>query len=258
MKKHLVSTLIFLIFGVSMVQAAVPAATQSSKVAHTQLNPSFSNKTAQMSYALGATLGGNFKKQGIAINPESFMQGFAASMQGKQLLLTPAEIKESVGDFQKSVMQKVIAEQQALAQKNLLSGQKFLDENKTKTGIVSLPDGLQYKVLQPGTGSNSPTKDDIVKVDYQASTTDGKVFDSTYKRGKPAKFKVSDMIPGFQDALLLMKSGSVWQVFIPANLAYGAHGVPGVIGPNQVLEFKVHLISIQSPSSDTTSANSNK
>lgn len=122
--------------------------------------------------------------------------------------------------------------------------QAFLDANKTKPGVVTLPDGLQYKVLTEGNGPK-PGPNDVVTVNYAGSLIDGTEFDSSYKRGEPATFPVNGVIPGWVEALQLMKVGSTWELYIPANLAYGERGAPPVIGPNKTLIFKVNLIEIK-------------
>lgn len=125
-----------------------------------------------------------------------------------------------------------------------LSGEAFLNANKNKPGVVTLPDGLQYKVLSPGTGPK-PALTDTVTVDYAGRLVDGTEFDSSYKRGEPATFPVNGVIPGWVEVLQLMPVGSTWELYIPANLAYGERGAPPVIGPNQTLIFKVKLIDIK-------------
>lgn len=122
-------------------------------------------------------------------------------------------------------------------------GQSFLEKNKLKPGVITLPDGLQYKILKEGQGER-PTDNDLVTVDYSGTLINGTEFDSSYKRGQPATFPVNGVIPGWTEALKLMKVGSTWKLYIPAALAYGEHGAPPAIGPNQTLIFKVHLISI--------------
>lgn len=128
--------------------------------------------------------------------------------------------------------------------KSNMTGDTFLAENKTKPGVVTLPDGLQYKVLVEGNGKQ-PKDTDTVSVNYAGTLIDGTEFDSSYKRGQPTSFPVNAVIPGWTEALKLMKVGSTWELYIPAALAYGAQGVPPVIGPNQTLIFKVELLSIQ-------------
>ena len=122
-------------------------------------------------------------------------------------------------------------------------GAAFLETNKAKEGVVTLPDGLQYKVIKAGTGPK-PTISDTVTVHYEGKTVDGTEFDSSYKRGEPATFPVSGVIQGWTEALQLMPAGSTWELYIPASLAYGTRGAPPVIGPNEVLIFKVELISV--------------
>jgi len=128
-------------------------------------------------------------------------------------------------------------------QTNKLSGEAFLKENKTKQGVITLPDGLQYKVLKEGKGER-PSKDDMVTVNYSGKLINGTEFDSSYKRGEPATFPVSGVINGWVEALQLMKEGSTWELYIPSSLAYGARGVPPSIGPNETLILKVELIKI--------------
>lgn len=124
------------------------------------------------------------------------------------------------------------------------AGEKFLQQNKTKKGVVTLPDGLQYKVIVEGKGEK-PKATDQVTVHYAGTLIDGKEFDSSYKRGEPATFPVNGVIAGWTEALQLMPVGSTWELFIPANLAYGEQGAPGAIGPNETLVFKVQLISVK-------------
>lgn len=123
-------------------------------------------------------------------------------------------------------------------------GENSMQSNQADAGVVTLPSGLQYKVIEQGTGKK-PGPNDSVTVDYEGTLEDGTVFDSSYKRGQPATFPVSGVIAGWVEALQLMNVGSTWMLYIPSKLAYGAQGAGGVIGPNQNLIFKVHLISIQ-------------
>lgn len=124
------------------------------------------------------------------------------------------------------------------------SSQKFLETNKTKKGVVTLPSGLQYEVLVEGKGKK-PSPTDMVTVDYEGTLVDGQVFDSSFKRGEPATFPVNGVIQGWQEALPLMPEGSTWMLYIPSDLAYGEHGAGGAIGPNEALIFKVHLIKVK-------------
>lgn len=133
---------------------------------------------------------------------------------------------------------------QSVTEQNKTAGENFLNENKSKSGVVTLEDGLQYKILSEGKGAK-PTLNDIVTVNYEGRLVDGTVFDSSYKRGQPATFQVSGVIPGWTEALQMMPVGSTWELYIPAALAYGRDGMPPVIGPNETLIFKVNLISVK-------------
>lgn len=135
---------------------------------------------------------------------------------------------------------------QTQTDKNKSSGEDFLAANKKKPGVITLPDGLQYKVIKEGSGS-LPTLNDLVTVNYAGRLIDGTEFDSSYQRGQPATFPVGGVIPGWVEALQLMKVGSVWELYIPAALAYGDTGAPPSIGPNQTLIFKVELLDIKKP-----------
>lgn len=125
---------------------------------------------------------------------------------------------------------------------NKIRGEVFLNTNKKNKNVITLSDGLQYKILKRGAGPK-PTDKDMVTVDYAGTLIDGTEFDSSYKRGQPATFPVSGVIPGWTEALQLMPVGSTWMLYIPASLAYGEQGAPPSIGPNETLIFKVHLIS---------------
>jgi FKBP-type peptidyl-prolyl cis-trans isomerase FklB len=131
-----------------------------------------------------------------------------------------------------------------IADENAKAGAAFLAENKNKAGVVTLADGLQYKIVASGLGKK-PSKDDTVTVDYEGKFINGEIFDSSYKRGEPVSFPVSAVIPGWTEALQLMNTGSTWVLYIPASLAYGERGMPSAIGPNETLIFKVHLISVK-------------
>nr|8BK5_A Chain A, Peptidyl-prolyl cis-trans isomerase [Legionella pneumophila] len=130
------------------------------------------------------------------------------------------------------------------ADENKVKGEAFLTENKNKPGVVVLPSGLQYKVINSGNGVK-PGKSDTVTVEYTGRLIDGTVFDSTEKTGKPATFQVSQVIPGWTEALQLMPAGSTWEIYVPSGLAYGPRSVGGPIGPNETLIFKIHLISVK-------------
>lgn len=205
---------------------------------------SLNTDTDKLSYSIGADLGKNFKKQGIDINTQAMAKGLQDGMNGGQLLLTEQQMRDVLDKFQKELMAKRSAEMNKKAQENKAKGEAFLNQNKTKEGVVTLPSGLQYKIVEQGKGAK-PSKDDAVTVEYTGKLIDGQVFDSTEKTGKPATFKVSQVIPGWTEALQLMPAGSTWEVYVPADLAYGSRSLGGPIGPNETLIFKIRLISVQ-------------
>ena len=197
-----------------------------------------------VSYSIGVDLGRNMAKQKLDLDINSLSAGLKDGFSGTQLKLSEDKMKEVLMSFQKEFVAKRNAEVQQKAQQTLKAGQDFLANNKKQPGVVTLPDGLQYKVMTMGTGPK-PTQTDTVKVDYTGTLINGTVFDSSEKQGQPISFKVNQVIKGWTEVLQLMPVGSTWQVFIPADLAYGAQAVGNVIGPNETLIFTIHLISIE-------------
>lgn len=200
----------------------------------------------KISYTLGADMGANFRNNGIKVDSKILLEGLDAGLEGKPLKMSKKQMEETLIHFQKQLQAKRKAEFKSISAKNRKTGVEFLAENKTKKGVISLPDGLQYKVISAGSGAK-PKANDIVTVNYEGRFVNGKVFDSSYKRGRPATFPVGQVIKGWQQALQMMKAGATWEVFIPAKLAYGEDGIGGVIGPNETLVFKINLMSIKAP-----------
>lgn len=198
----------------------------------------------KLSYSVGIDLGKNLKRQDIEVNPTVMAKGIEDGMSGGKMLMTEQEMKDTLSKFQKDLMAKHAAQFDKQASVNKEKGDAFLTANKAKAGVVTLASGLQYKIITPGKGTK-PAKEDEVTVEYTGKLIDGTVFDSTEKTGKPATFKVSQVIPGWTEALQLMPAGSTWEIYVPANLAYGARNVGGPIGPNETLIFNVHLISVK-------------
>ncbi len=194
------------------------------------------------SYAIGQSIGNDFKSKGIEINVKALNQGLADAIKG-EAKLTPAEIQQAMANFQKEQMSKMQTKHKEDFQKNGSEGDVFLAANKTKPGVVTLPSGLQYKSLKKGTGK-SPKASSMVEVHYVGTLINGQEFDSSYKRNEPARFPVNGVIPGWTEALQHMHEGDKWQLFIPAKLAYGEAGAGGIIGPNQTLLFEVELLKI--------------
>jgi len=205
-----------------------------------QENLVLKNQKDKMSYIIGMDIGNNLKKQSIDVEPNILAKGVKDALTGGKPLLTEQEIRETMTAFQNEMRVK----QEVVARKNKEQGDSFLAENKKKEGVKTLQSGLQYKVIKVGVGKK-PKLNDYVTTHYRGTLIDGTEFDSSYKRGQPATFQVSGVIPGWTEALQLMETGAKWQLFIPSNLAYGERGSGGVIGPNATLIFEIELISIQ-------------
>lgn len=198
----------------------------------------------RLSYTMGVEMGNNLKKQSIDVDPDVLFRGLKDVLSGSTLLMSDEEMLAVKNAFRQEMMRKQAEEIQKLAEKNKKEGEAFLEENKKKEGVKTLSSGLQYKVIAEGTG-RSPKATDTVTVNYRGTFVDGKEFDSSYKRGQPASFPVNGVIPGWTEALQLMKEGAKWQIAVPAGLAYGEKGAGNIIGPNAVLIFDIELISIK-------------
>ncbi len=229
--------------------------TTDARINNVRMAPdsAINSDTDKISYTLGVDMGRNLKDQSLSLNPSLFARGMTDGMAGGPFMLNDAQMKQALDSFKKILyakqmenQQQVQAQQKALGDKNAKAGTAFLANNKTQPGVQTMGDGLQYKSLTAGTGA-TPTANDTVTVDYEGRLIDGTVFDSSYKQGQPVTFKVSEVIPGWQEALTHMKVGDEWEVYIPPQLAYGQQGVGGPIGPNQTLIFKIHLIDIKKP-----------
>jgi FKBP-type peptidyl-prolyl cis-trans isomerase FklB len=200
------------------------------------------------SYAIGANIGRGMKKDGVQIDSRVLSRGISDALAGRKLAMTDEEMQAALTTLQAEVRKKLEAEAAAAAAANKAAGDQFLAANKTKEGVVTLPSGLQYKILKAGTGPK-PTAADQVECNYKGTLVDGTEFDSSYKRGQPATFPVGQVIKGWTEALQLMPVGSKWELFVPSNLAYGERGAgqrgADVIGPNSTLIFEVELLSIK-------------
>jgi len=211
----------------------------------------------KQSYAIGLNVGQSLHRDGIVVDPKILTQGLQDAMAGGKVLLTDDQIKTVMTDLKNQVRQEQEAKKQAALDTNKKNGAAFLAANATKPGVVTLPSGLQYKILTAGTGPK-PTADDRVVCNYRGTLLDNTEFDSSYKRGQPATFPVTGVIKGWTEALELMPVGSKWQLFIPADLAYGERG-QATIEPNATLVFEVELLSIvpktpPAPTPDPTAA----
>ena len=191
----------------------------------------------KLSYALGLSMGNNFKSSGIqTLSVTDFANGVKAVYEGEKPEMTYDEAKQVINDFFTQMQREV-------NDRNRAEGEAFLAENKKKTGVVVLPSGLQYEVLTEGKGKK-PAATDRVQCHYHGTLINGEVFDSSIERGEPAVFGVSQVIPGWVEALQLMPEGSKWRLFIPSDLAYGENGAGGKIAPNSTLIFDVELLKV--------------
>lgn len=190
----------------------------------------------KLSYALGADLGSQLRKQSVDVDPALFSKGLGDALSGSQMLLNEKEVFTAVIGLQTSLRQKAVAV-------NKKAGDAFRTENAKKDGVVTLPSGLQYKILKAGDGKK-PTEADTVICEYRGTLPDGTEFDSTYKRGQPAALPVKGLVKGWTEALQLMPVGSKWQIVIPPELGYGPQGA-GKVGPDATLIFEIELISIR-------------
>ncbi len=198
----------------------------------------------KISYALGLSMGNNFRASGIKeINVQDFADGVAAVFYGNQPKMTYDEAKEVIRQYFTEMEARQKEEASKLAEINEKAGKEFLEENGKRAEVKTTPSGLQYEVLKEGDGAQ-PASTDQVEVHYTGKLIDGTVFDSSEERGVPATFGVTQVIPGWVEALQLMKAGSRWRLFIPSQLAYGPNGAGGVIGPNATLIFDVELLKV--------------
>jgi FKBP-type peptidyl-prolyl cis-trans isomerase len=208
--------------------AAMPLTTQKQKA----------------SYSIGLDIGDNFKKQELDVDAVALAKGIQDALSGGKRLMTEKESGECLALFRQEMMSKQEGKMRILGEKNKLDGEKFMEVNKTQAGVEVLPSGLQYRELVAGTGV-IPKASDTVITHYRGTLLDGSEFDSSYKRGEPARFAVNQVIRGWTEALQLMKVGAKWQLFVPSNLGYGERSPGPEIGPSSTLIFEIELIGIQ-------------
>jgi FKBP-type peptidyl-prolyl cis-trans isomerase FklB len=232
-----------------------PAKGAPAAAAKTASPAALKTRQEKFSYALGmnygAGLGAKLKQQSVEIDPSLAIQGFKDGLTGAKTLLTEQEAQAVLQEVGTEVQKAQREKAEKVGAANKTEGEAFLAANKGKEGVVTLPSGLQYKILTAGTGPK-PTAADTVVCNYKGTLIDGKEFDSSYKRGQPATFPVNGVIKGWTEALQLMPVGSKWQLFIPPNLAYGERGAGGDIGPDATLIFEVELMSIQEKPKDAS------
>ena len=216
--------------------AAAQAAAEAAGVA-------LETEQQKVSYSLGVDVGSSLRQQGLDIQPDLFVRGFRDGLTGAQPLLTEQQRMQTLMAFQQKLRQERQQEQAQAAESNLQNAKEFLEENKDEEGIKTTESGLQYKVVEEGTGQ-SPVAEDTVRVHYRGTLLNGSEFDSSYSRGEPTEFQVGQVIPGWREAVKMMKVGGHWKLWVPPDLAYGEQGVPPAIGPNELLIFDVKLLDI--------------
>jgi FKBP-type peptidyl-prolyl cis-trans isomerase len=252
-----------LLFSATMVGCGGDEGATKSQSATTQ--PAFPSATTMpasgppknpLSYALGVNVGQTIQalsRQSDAVNQQEIMEGLQDALSGRPLRMTNRDIQQTLAEFQRQQQQMARTRMARMAEENKKQGQAFLEANAKKEGVTVLPSGLQYKVLRAGTG-RTPKATDNVKVQYHGALINGTVFDSSYKRGVPARFNVSKIIPGWTEALQLMKEGDKWTIYVPSELAYGPEVRPPHIGPNSTLVFDVELLEVLTPASSQPAA----
>jgi len=222
---------------------AKPGAAKKTTAAKSTSPYTLKTQKDKGSYALGMSVGLGLHRQGVDVDPAIVARGLHDAMLGRKTLLTEDEMRAALQQLRADVSKQQEAKAQTEGAVNRKQGEDFLAANKSKPGVTTLPDGLEYKILTEGTGPK-PTADDTVTVNYRGTLINGKEFDSSYKRGQPATFPVGGVIKGWTEALQLMPVGSKWELYIPSDLAYGDRGAGADIAPGSTLIFEVELLSI--------------
>jgi FKBP-type peptidyl-prolyl cis-trans isomerase FklB len=194
----------------------------------------------RINYSVGYQIGGDFKKQGVNLNPEALVQGIRDALNETQPLMTREDMESTLVALKKKIMALQETPPKAMAEKYRGEGREFLVKNAARDGVTTLPSGLQYKVDKTGSGRRPGLKDTVI-VNYRGTLVDGTEFDSSYRKNGPAAFSLTDVIPGWREALPMMKEGARWQLFIPADLAFGERGPLA----DRVVIYEVELVSVQ-------------
>lgn len=197
----------------------------------------------QLGYCLGLNFGSQLQADNVEVEFAGLVAGLRDALTGAQPQLTEEQIAAVMSRFQQAMQQKAEKQMADIAAENEAKGAAFLAENRSKEGIQETPSGLQYRVIEEGSGE-SPGPTDVVRCHYEGTLIDGSVFDSSYKRGQPAEFGVNQVIAGWTEALQMMKPGAKWEVFLPSGIAYGPRGAGGAIGPNETLIFTIELLAV--------------
>ena len=202
-----------------------------------------STEKGKLSYAIGFEIGTDFVDKKMDVDVATVIRGIQDGIAKKQPAVPPEQMRAALDKMREKLMTEAKTKYEQLARENKAKSDKFLAENKVKKGIVTLPSGIQYRVIEEGNGKR-PLKNSEVTVHYRGSLTSGLEFDSSFARGVPAKFKVDAVLKGWQDVLPMMKVGDHWQIFLPPEQAYGMRG-QGPIGPNEALVFEIKLVDVK-------------
>ncbi|MFO7601774.1 MAG: FKBP-type peptidyl-prolyl cis-trans isomerase [Candidatus Desulfacyla sp.] len=223
-----------------------PPAAQSGETASDKADETSLLKTQkdQVNYAIGVHLIGNLKRQEVDIDLDLVIKGMQDAYSGKGLLMPDAQVRKAFRIYQDDVRRSQAKIRTALLEKNRKQGEAFLAENMKKEGVVTLPSGLQYRIIRAGEGK-MPADTDMVECHYRGTRINGEEFNSSYRRGRPSAFKVDSVIPGWKEALKLMAVGSKWEIFIPSQLAYGERGSGNFVEPGDTVIFETELLAIK-------------
>jgi len=224
--------IMFALIAVTLLAVAGPALAQD-----------LSTDKGKLSYAVGWGQANDLKRTGEDLDTEAIIAGLRDSMAGNDAQVPLAEMQQLTAALQERLRQRQLEQLQELAQQNQVKAEQFLEENRSKTGIVELPSGVQYRIIEEGEGPR-PGLDSQVQLHARSSKVDGIEIDSSFARGVPIEIRIDETLPGWQEVLPLMKQGSTWQIFVPPELAFGQRGQPPVVGPNEALMFDLKLLEI--------------
>ena len=259
MKRTLI-TLVALLFSCAFISYAEDAKSSASPSTNSPSSSTLKDDKDKVSYSLGVDIGRTLQRLQLDLNQDALSQGITDVLGNKPMAMSDQELQQTLQAFQQKMMQKQQEamskkqeEMKAVAEKNKAQGKKFLDENSKKADVKTTASGLQYKVIKAGSG-DKPKDTDVVETNYRGTTIDGKEFDSSAKHGSSFSFPVNGVIKGWSEALKMMPVGSKWQLYIPADLAYGDEGYGEDIAPGSTLVFDVELISIKKNAGNTPPA----
>ncbi len=203
----------------------------------------FHNQKEKVSYGIGVGVARDFKLRGVELDVDSFLKGLKDELSGSKLQMTEKDLDATMDGYARELRQKKEQAEKVAAEKNKKAGEAFLAANARNEGVVTLPSGLQYKVLKAGGKGDKPTEADAVEINYRGTLIDGTEIDSSYRKMEPTVFRVAGAIPGLKEAFMLMSPGDKWEIFIPSQLGYGDRSMYR-IGPSSALIFEVELLSV--------------